>query len=111
MRYELFHNLDAGGHWSWKEGDRLARGWSGEVAPRLGDDDRVSVPETLEAVFLLHNADDRPDGQRVWSLSVGDVVVLGETAWTCERRGWQPCSLDESAVVADSNVDDIWSLL
>jgi hypothetical protein len=31
----------------------------------------------------------RAEGNR--SLSVGDVVLLGETAWTCSSFGWQNC--------------------
>ena len=29
------------------------------------------------------------------SLSVGDVVVIGETAWACAARGWTPITADE----------------
>jgi hypothetical protein len=111
MRYQLFHNLDTVGHWSWKVGDRLARGWAGEVDAPDGVTAGDSVAGVLERVFMRHNADDRPDGQRVWSLSVGDVVVLGETAWACKPRGWEPCSLDAGSVVADVFTDDVWSMM
>lgn len=53
------------------------------------------IPGALEIIFEQLNID-RPQqpwaiayrhaGQR--SLSVGDVVVLGETAWVCAEVGW-----------------------
>ncbi|GAB4667208.1 hypothetical protein MAHJHV30_48360 [Mycobacterium avium subsp. hominissuis] len=60
------------------------------------------VPGALEIVFEQLNIA-RP--QHPWvlryrlaghrSLSVGDVVVLGETAWACNSVGWTPISADE----------------
>lgn len=39
------------------------------------------------------------------SLSVGDVVVVGETAWACESTGWQPVPTDELVqAIRDFNV-------
>lgn len=36
----------------------------------------LSPSQSLESLFALHNADDRPFGQKMRSLSVSDVVVL-----------------------------------
>jgi hypothetical protein len=63
---------------------------------------RYAAPGALEIIFEqlnIHNPqqpwaiDYRLAGQR--SLSVGDVVVLGETAWACASFGWTPISTDE----------------
>lgn len=42
----------------------------------------------------------RLEGNR--SLSVGDVVVIGETAWSCEHAGWKQVLTEElvEAIVA-----------
>ena len=60
------------------------------------------VPGALEIVFEQLNI---PRPQRAWALhyrlaghrsfSVGDAVVLGETAWACASVGWTPISADE----------------
>jgi hypothetical protein len=60
------------------------------------------VPGALEIVFEQLNI---PRPQHSWalryrlaghlSLSVGDVVVLGETAWACDSVGWKPTSAEE----------------
>jgi len=60
------------------------------------------VPGALEIVFEQLNI---PRPQHAWalhyrlaghrSLSVGDVVMLGETAWACDSVGWTPISADE----------------
>jgi hypothetical protein len=69
-----------------------AAGFSLTVA---GQPSTEQVKAALELVFEQLNIDD-PDqpwaltyrlaGHR--SLSVGDVVVIGETAWACEASGW-----------------------
>ena len=60
------------------------------------------VPGALESVFEQLNVR-RP--QHSWalryrlaghrSLSVGDVVVLGENSWACASVGWTPISADQ----------------
>ncbi|OSC20882.1 hypothetical protein B8W69_28790 [Mycobacterium vulneris] len=62
----------------------------------------AAVPGALEIIFEQLNIA-RP--QHPWalryrlaghrSLSVGDVVVLGETAWACASVGWTPISADQ----------------
>lgn len=43
------------------------------------------------------------------SLSVGDVVVVGETAWACESLGWSPVSSEElsNAIIWDDEKDAV----
>jgi hypothetical protein len=84
ITYRLLHNLDTRYSTNaYTPGQRLADGYIGEIAFH---------PEALfaaaEAIFLRHNADDRPDGQSAPSLSVGDVVILGEIALSVDRIGW-----------------------
>jgi hypothetical protein len=63
---------------------------------------RYATPGALEIIFEQLNINNpqqpwaiayRRAGQR--SLSVGDVVALGETAWACASVGWTPISTDE----------------
>ena len=60
------------------------------------------IKAALETVFEQLNIDDptaiwalkyRLAGQR--SLSVGDVVVIGETAWACAPSGWHLITADQ----------------
>ncbi len=34
------------------------------------------------------------------SLSVGDVVVFGETAWACEKVGWTQVGMSDAVILA-----------
>ena len=54
---------------------------------------------TLERIFAELNAEQPTDEWAIHyrtngnpSLSVGDVVVLGEMAWACATAGWSPIS-------------------
>jgi hypothetical protein len=62
----------------------------------------TAVKAALEHVFDQLNIDEpsaawaqhyRLAGRR--SLSVGDVVVIGETAWAVAAAGWDPISTDD----------------
>lgn len=88
VEYRILHNVDARFSRGYQPGDRLVEGHRGSVA---GDPLRPRV--TCETVFHVHNRDDRPDGRDAPSLSVGDVVVLGETAWTCASVGFEPVAV------------------
>jgi hypothetical protein len=69
---------------------------AGFTLPVAGQPSTEQVKAALETVFEQLNIDD-PDqpwalkyrlaGHR--SLSVGDVVVIGETAWACAPSGWE----------------------
>lgn len=50
----------------------------------------IDVPQTNWAIEYRR--------RRNRSLSVGDVVVLGEQAWACESVGWRPVSVALSQV-------------
>jgi hypothetical protein len=85
--YRILHNLDAQFCRPYQPGDRLANGYVGRVAV----DDLDMLPEM---VFAIHNRDDRPDGRSAPSLSVGDVVIVGETAVSVDRFGFVTVNLD-----------------
>lgn len=63
-------------------GDRVILAWEGEEPI-----DRPAV-DILERLWVRFNRDDRPTGQICNSMSIGDIVVLAETAWSCTRDGW-----------------------
>ena len=50
-----------------------------------GRDDQV----VLDELFELHNLQHRPNPQGMTSMSVGDVVVLENRAYQCDRIGWK----------------------
>ncbi len=64
-------------------------------AEHLGAGALEIVFEQLNIPYPQHTwaIDYRRAGHR--SLSVGDVVVLGETAWACAAVGWTPITADE----------------
>lgn len=72
MRYTNYTNMDARFCRGYRPGDRLVRGWSGDIDVPEGEPKIV----TLERLFAIHNRDDRPDGQMCPSMSVGDCVRL-----------------------------------
>ncbi len=91
MKYRIYKNVSRDGMMGYKPGQSM---W---VAPEwerafLSDDDVANA----SAVFILHNRDDRPDGQICGSLSVGDVVAFPLAAESAESRmyactpmGWE----------------------
>lgn len=92
MRYTLFHNQDALWFRPGSLDDVYIMGYSGTV---LGGN-QARLTETLEAIFVRHNRDDRPDRMTHPSLSAGDVVVLtppdhrGEPyMFTVDIVGWK----------------------
>lgn len=80
--YRYFCNVSRDSFTGYGYGDRMILAWEGETP---ADPDPL---DTLERLFILFNRDDRPTGQICSSMSIGDVVVLGETAWSCTRDGW-----------------------
>jgi hypothetical protein len=67
-----------------------------------GQPHREAITAALETVFEQLNIDEptstcgrgyRTTGLR--SLSVGDVVVIGETAWACASSGWDLLTADQ----------------
>jgi hypothetical protein len=73
-----------------------------------GQPSNETIKAALELVFEQLNIDtpDQPwalkyrlDRRR--SLSVGDVVVIGETAWACAPVGWDALSTDQLTAALD----------
>jgi hypothetical protein len=93
MIYTNYTNIDACFLRPYQPGDRLVRGWSGEIP------DSIDCKHAAEAVFELHNRDDRPDGQMCPSMSVGDVVVVGEVALSVDQRDWKQVNIDPADVI------------
>ena len=67
----------------------------------------VKPTDLLERAFAAMNDHPHgPDGavtdayygKRLRSLCVGDVIVIGETAWTCASFGWDAVSIDPADV-------------
>lgn len=92
MKYTLFHNQDALFFRPGSLNDFYIMGYSGSVIG--GAQSRLT--DVLEAIFVRHNRDDRPDGRTRPSLSVGDVIVLtppdhrGEPyVFTVDMIGWK----------------------
>lgn len=54
---------------------------------------RADVQETLEQVYRQANADDRPNGKHERSASVGDVIILGDEAYTVGQSGFERIAL------------------
>ena len=107
VRYQLWHNHDAGFWRPYEPGDDIRPGYEGtlEDFPGVGpwgwptaqrEGTRQSYPAVLEKIWWIHNRDDRPDGQTAWSLSIGDVVVIGECAWSVDHVGFIPVFLEPS---------------
>jgi hypothetical protein len=85
----------------YRPGDRITRICDYDVPAELG----FTGPEAIAAqAFRMFN--DMPEGdweqaqtdryyaQRHRSLSVGDIVVVGEVALSCEPQGWDQVAID-----------------
>lgn len=99
MRYINYTNLDAGFCRTYEPGDRLVKGWTGEVA--------TPSVAALDDIFARHNRDDRPDGRLCPSMSVGDVIILGDTAWSVASFGFKPVTVDPADLIADRTWTEI----
>lgn len=97
MKYTNYTNVGAGFMRAYQPGDRLVKGWEGDIAHHPDDDPFAA----LEKLFMRHNRDDRPDGRLCPSMSVGDVVVLGETAWSVASIGFEEVTLDPADLITD----------
>ncbi|HEX3540522.1 MAG TPA: hypothetical protein VHT75_08785 [Acidimicrobiales bacterium] len=60
-----------------------------EVEIAGGDAVLDAMHAACEQLFAKYNRGDRPDGRTRRSMSVGDVVVIGESAFLCAARGWR----------------------
>ena len=105
VNYTNYTNLDARFMRGYERGDRLVKGYSDEID--LAPSDEASTMTVLEWIFARHNRDDRPDGRLCPSMSVGDVVVLGETAWTVEDIGFARVDLDPGDLITDKTWTEV----
>jgi hypothetical protein len=96
-----------GGFMGYRPGQALSRAAAFEM-PLYDRGVGRGVVSLLDLVFEQLNVDDpdaawavdyRNRGHR--SLSVGDVVVVGEQAWACEPAGWKPVAVEASQVWYD----------
>jgi hypothetical protein len=108
MKYTNYTNLDSHFMRAYEPGDRLVRGYEGELPNHFAlVVDEATARATAEVVFWIHNRDDRPDGQLCPSMSVGDVVVFGEMALSAEPAGWRIVQLDAADLVTDRTWSDM----
>jgi hypothetical protein len=66
-----------------------------------------SVEVVAERVFQRHNQEDRPDGRLCPSMSVGDVVVIGEVALSVAPVGFTQVDIDQSDLIVDESWIDV----
>ena len=97
MHYVNYTNIDASFCRAYQPGDRLVRGHQGEVDGSAG----LSPIAHCEQLFSRHNRDDRPDGQLCPSMSVGDVIVFGEVAYSVDHCGFKRVDLDMRDLITD----------
>jgi hypothetical protein len=97
LAYTNHTNVDAGYLRPYEPGDRLVRGYSGTI------DIDPTEPATAiaERLFVRHNRDDRPDALLCPSMSVGDVVVMGEIAVSVSGCGFEPVVVAGEDVIVD----------
>ena len=68
---------------------------------------QTAISAALEHIFDELNCEPTTTWATGWrhaghrSLSVGDVVVIGETAWAVASVGWNPVSTDELTAAID----------
>jgi hypothetical protein len=97
LAYANYTNVDAGFVRPYERGDRLVRGHVGTIDVEPGD----SVTAIAERLFARHNRDDRPDRQPCPSMSVGDVIAIGETAVSVAGVGFHRVGIDANDLIVD----------
>lgn len=95
ITYTNYTNGSASFHRGYEPGDTLIEGCSGTIAIDPADDAHAIA----ERLFVRHNRDDRPDGELCPSMSIGDVVVIAETALTVEDIGFRAVNVDRDDIV------------
>ena len=105
MHYQLFHNLTASFCRPYEPGDELVAGWKEDFPACFKPRTDVPIDDLMlrlaEKLFMKHNRDDRPDGKTAPSLSVGDVVVIGEVAMSVASIGFEVVTLDPADLITD----------
>jgi hypothetical protein len=100
--YQLFHNATAFWMRAGQVDDKYVRGHVGHIG--LMADEFDGAMDVCEAIYAVHNADDRPDRLARPSLSIGDVIALNahEALWTVDGVGF--LVLPEGTGIADLQV-------
>ena len=74
--------------------DKLVKVYEGAIFADLG------IMAMMDEVWGLHNGDTRPYTPLMErSMSIGDVVVFGETAFTVTERGYPNIALTEDDII------------
>ena len=103
VQYTNYTNVDARYVDVYEPGNRLVKGYSGTIEV----DDPTNLHRIAELLFHKHNRDDRPDGRLCPSMSVGDVIVVGETAVSVASMGWQNVHLDPADIITDRTWSEV----
>ena len=74
---------------------------------RIDVDDVTDLNDIVQQLFVRHNGDDRPTASSARSMSVGDVILIGETAVSVANRGFQVVHPDPDDLI----VDRPWSIV
>lgn len=102
LRYQLHHNQSASFRRPYEPGDVLVPGWIGEFPPCFKPRTDAPLFDVMvglaDTIFARHNRDDRPDALRAPSLSVGDVVTIGEVALSVASIGWVQVDLTDADI-------------
>jgi hypothetical protein len=103
VAYTSYTNVDAGFIRTYERGDRLVHGYTGTIDVHDGDD----ASTIAERLFARHNRDDRPDRDLCPSMSVGDVIVIGEIAVSVAGVGFRRVDVDADDLIVDRTWRDV----
>ena len=97
MDYQIHHNQTSWFMRPYEPGDVLTPGYRGEFPACFQLRTDIPLFEAMERlaelVFAKHNRDDRPDRFSAPSLSLGDVITIGEIAFAVDRIGFKRVDL------------------
>lgn len=95
IRVQILHNQNERDSffYGYKEGDPLVRVYDAEKALPYREHAVVSLEFIFEQNQWIGDAK-RPWYDDARSLSVGDVIVLHDQAYACERIGFRPIDLE-----------------
>ena len=101
LTYTNYTNIDASFCRPYEPGDRLVKGWSEAFPACFRARHRLASTIVVEVIFAKHNRDDRPDGRLCPSMSVGDVIVIGEIALSVASIGFVRVAVDPADLITD----------
>ncbi|MCL4413426.1 MAG: hypothetical protein M1522_01555 [Actinobacteria bacterium] len=78
--------------------DTFVIGWSESV-----EADRIE--DVAEIMWMRHNIDNRASGRTCRSMSIGDVVVVGEVAYACESMGFRRLDVGPKTILLGTFVE------